>query len=70
MDFSGAPDAASYVADFLDTAMVRDIDFTPAAEPDTTDTAAVQDALDRLRAEQKLTETDYQRLVDVLGGSS
>jgi len=70
MDFSGAPDAASYVADFLDTAMVRDIDFTPAVEPDTTDTAAVQDALDRLRAEQKLTETDYQRLVDVLGGSS
>jgi hypothetical protein len=70
MDFSGAPDAASYVADFLDTAMVRDIDFTPAAEPDTTDTAAVQDALDRLRAEQKLTKADYQRLVDALEGSS
>ena len=70
MDFSGAPDAASYVADFLDAAMVRDIDFAPAAEPDTTDTDAVRDALNRLRAEQKLTEADYQRLVDVLEASA
>ncbi len=70
MDFSGAPDAASYVADFLDTAMVEDIDFTPAAEPDATDVAAVRDALQRLRAEQKLTEADYQRLLDVMEPSS
>jgi len=70
MDFSGTPDAASYVADFLDAAMVRDIDFAPAAEPDTTDTDAVHDALDRLRAEQKLTEADYQRLIDALEMSS
>lgn len=66
MDFSGAPDAASYVADFLDTAMVRDIDFAPVAEPDTTDGAAVRDALERLRAEQKLTEEDFDRLMRVL----
>ena len=70
MDFSGATDAASYVADFLDAAMVEDIDFTPAAEPDATDVAAVRDALQRLRTEQKLTEGDYQRLLDVLEGLS
>ncbi|MCS3938325.1 hypothetical protein GGP84_000940 [Salinibacter ruber] len=66
MDFSGTPKAASYVADFLDAAMVRDIDFAPAAEPDTTDVAAVRDALERLRAEQKLTEADFERLLETL----
>ncbi|WP_103028719.1 hypothetical protein [Salinibacter altiplanensis] len=66
MDFSGTPKAASYVADFLDTAMVRDIDFAPPAEPDTTDVAAVRDSLERLRTEQKLTETDFERLLAVL----
>jgi hypothetical protein len=70
MDFSGAPKAASYVAEFLDTAMVEDIDFAPASEPEETDVAAVRDALQRLRAEQKLTEGDYQRLVDELEASS
>ncbi|PSQ89828.1 MAG: hypothetical protein BRD43_02960, partial [Bacteroidetes bacterium QS_4_64_154] len=70
MDFSGATDAASYVADFLDAAMVEDIDFAPSSEPDATDVAAVRDALQRLRAEQKLTEDDYQRLLDVLEGLS
>ena len=70
MDFSGAPKAASYVADFLDAAMVADIDFRPVSEPDTTDRAAVREALQRLRAEQKLTEDDYQRLTAALGESS
>ncbi|MEF8815246.1 MAG: hypothetical protein V5A58_00490 [Salinibacter sp.] len=67
MDFSGTPKAASYVADFLDAAMVRDIDFAPASEPDTTDAAAVRAALQRLRAEQKLTADDYERLMETLG---
>ncbi|PSQ74468.1 MAG: hypothetical protein BRD39_01910 [Bacteroidetes bacterium QH_9_64_21] len=66
MDFSGAPKAASYVGDFLDRAMVRDIDFAPASEPDTTDVAAVQEALERLRAERKLTADDYERLLEAL----
>ena len=66
MDFSGTPKAASYVADFLDTAMVRDIDFAPAAEPDATDVAAVRESLQRLRAEQKLTAADFERLLEVL----
>lgn len=70
MDFSGAPRAASYVVDFLDAAMVADIDFRPAAEPDTTDRAAVREALQRLRAERKLTEDDYRRLEQVLEDSS
>ena len=70
MDFSGAPKAASFVSEFLDAAMVEDIDFAPASEPEETDVAAVRDTLQRLRAEQKLTEGDYQRLLDVLDGSS
>ena len=70
MDFSGAPEAASYVATFLDAAMVKDIDFTPAAEPDATDVTAVRDALQRLRTEQKLTEVDFSRLMAVLESDS
>ena len=70
MDFSGAPEAASYVATFLDAAMVEDIDFIPAAEPDATDVTAVRDALQRLRTEQKLTEVDFSRLMAVLESDS
>ena len=70
MDFSGAPEAASYVATFLDAAMVEDIDFTPAAEPDATDVTAVRDALQRLRTEQKLTEVDFSQLMAVLESDS
>lgn len=66
MDFSGAPEAASYVGDFLDAAMVEDIDFSPTAEPESTDVAAVREALQRLRTEQKLTEEDFDRLIGVL----
>jgi hypothetical protein len=66
MDFSGAPDAADYVADVLETAMVRDVDFAPATPADETDRAAVREALERLRAEQKLTEEDFARLMSTL----
>lgn len=66
MDFSGAPQAASYVADFLDAAMVEDIDFSPASEPEKTDLEAVRGSLRRLRGERKLTEDDYNRLLQVL----
>ena len=69
MDFSGASEAASYVADFLDAAMVADIDFKPAADPDATDVGAVREALQRLRAERKLTEEDYERLTAALDES-
>ena len=70
MDFSGAPKAATYVAEFLDAAMVEDIDFAPAAEPEETDVAAVRDALQRLRAERKLMEGDYRRLMEALEAES
>jgi len=66
IDFSGAPDAASYVGDFLDTAMVEDIDFSSSSDADQTDVRAVREALDRLRSEQKLTGDDYDRLMRVL----
>jgi hypothetical protein len=66
MDFSGVPDAAEYVADFLHAAMLKDVEFgagEPAAE---TDVRAVRRALDRLRTQQQLTDADYERLVAVL----
>lgn len=66
MYFSGAPKAAGYVADFLDAAMVMDIDFSPASEPEETDVQAVRDALNRLRSEKKLTASDYDRVLQVL----
>lgn len=66
MDFSGAPEAASYVADVLDAAMVADIDFAPSSDPDETDVDGVREALGRLRSEQKLTEADYERMLEAL----
>ncbi len=71
MDFSGAPDAAGYVADFLHAAMLKDVEFdsTEEAPPNETDVAAVRRALNRLYEEGKLSESKYDRLVDVLDGS-
>jgi hypothetical protein len=71
MDFSGTPDAAEYVADFLHTAMLKDVEFGP---PDTdsdpeTDVEAVRRALDRLREQKKLTDADYDRLLSTLDAS-
>jgi hypothetical protein len=69
LDFSGAPDAADYVADLLDAAMLADVQFgTPEGEADTeeTDVAAVRQALDRLRAQGQLRTQDYDRLLAVL----
>lgn len=66
MDFSGAPDAAEYVADFLHAAMLKDVDFGTGDATEETDVVAVRRALDRLRSQQKLTDADYDRLVRVL----
>jgi len=70
MDFSGAPDAAEYVADFLHAAMLKDVDFGAAEGESTneTDVEAVRRALDRLREQGKLTASDRERLLDVLTG--
>lgn len=70
MDFSGAPDAATYVADLLHAAMMKDVTFGADEGPTETDPVAVREALDRLRSQQKLTEADYARLLEVLGGAS
>lgn len=64
MDFSGAPDAAEYVADFLHAAMLTGVDLDEGEA--TTDEAAVRDALDRLRTQQKLSKADYERLLRTL----
>ena len=66
MDFSGTPDAAEYVADFLHAAMLKDVEFGPGESAAETDVAAVRRALDRLRCQQQLTDADYERLVAVL----
>mgnify|MGYP006282450873 CR=1 FL=1 len=70
MDFSGAPDAAEYVADFLHAAMLKDVTFGPEEAPAGTDVEAVRRALDRLRTQQKLTDADYERVLDVLEGEA
>jgi hypothetical protein len=68
MDFSGAPEAAEYVADFLHAATLQGVELgrdAPGA-PAETDIDAVRRALDRLRSEQKLTDADFERLIGVL----
>lgn len=69
MDFSGKPKAAPYVARFLHEAMLQ-ASARAAAEPaETTDLAAVEAALDRLRQAGRLSMRDYQRLLEVLRSS-
>lgn len=70
IDFSGAPEAAAYVADFLDAALLHDIDFSSEGPAEQTDVEAVRRALDRLRDQQKLSAADYERLMDVLESTS
>jgi len=66
MDFSGAPGAASYVAAFLEAAMMKGIDFGSEETSGETDVPAVRNALDQLCRDGKLGEGDYRRLIDVL----
>lgn len=70
IDFSGAPDAAEYVADFLHAAMLMDVEFGPEESGTQTDLAAVRRALDRLRERGSLTQSDYERLLSVLESPS
>ena len=78
IDFSGAAEAAEYVARFLEEAMHRtaeaDMARTTASEVEAesdgngTDVDAVRAALGELRAAGKLSTDDYERLLAVLGG--
>jgi len=70
LDCSGVPDAAEYVADFLHTAMLDGVEFEREPSDADTDVAAVRRALDRLRTEQKLSDADYGRLMEVLPSPS
>lgn len=70
LDFSGSPEAAEYVADFLHAAMLKDVDLTGGRGGTETDVDAVRRALRRLRQEEKLTTADYEALVETLEGSS
>lgn len=76
IDFSGKPDAASHVAHFLSEAMLKGVDFGRGEdsiagtdrtnrEPKT-DRHAVEDALDRLHREGKLTREDKYRMMESL----
>lgn len=70
LDFSGRPDAAEFVARFLHEAMLasarRDAAAEQAGTSGETDAAAVRRALDRLRAEGKLADADFERLLAAL----
>lgn len=66
MDFSGAPEAAEYVAEVLHDVMIQGVDLDEGTRDGGTDVEAVHRALDRLRREEKLSDGDYDRLVSVL----
>lgn len=70
LDFSGAPDAAEYVADVLEAAMLRDVTLEGGGTEGETNVAAVRRALDRLRADGNLSPADHRRLLDVLDDAS
>lgn len=66
IDFSGAPEAADYVAEFLHDAMLKDVELASTDAPTETDVEAVRRALERLRTQQKLSKDDYTRLMRAL----
>ena len=72
LDFSGKPEAASFVARFLHEAMLKGAALEmdgpePEAPADaSTDPVAVEQALEALRAEGLLTNHDFRRLLNAL----
>lgn len=68
MDFSGQPDAAEYVAEFLNAAVSQDVRLgtQPDAADEGTDVPAVRDALMTLRDRGRLTEEDMDRMMTAL----
>jgi hypothetical protein len=80
LDFSGKPDAAPHVAHFLSEAMLKGVDFgrgsgdeadptppVPEGREAVTDRHAVEDTLDRLQRDGKLTRDDKYRMLATLG---
>lgn len=70
MDFSGAPEAADYVAEVLHDIMVKGVDLDDGTGDVETDVEAVRRALDTLRERGALADADYERLMSVLDASS
>jgi hypothetical protein len=68
MDFSGQPDAAEYVAEFLNAAVSQDVRLgtQPDATGEGTDVPAVRDALMTLCDRGRLTEEDMDRMMTAL----
>lgn len=69
MDFSGQPDAADYVAEFLDEAISRSVQIGSNPDPEDragTDMTVVRDELIRLRDRGVLSEADMDRMLDAL----
>ena len=72
LDFSGKPDAMGFLYRFLHEAMVLPVAPRPEPVPPGhhtvagSDLHAVRQALDKLRVQGLLAETDYQRMLDVL----
>ncbi len=73
IDFSGAAEAAGYVARFLETAMHRtaeaglDTLSSSESEGGETDVDAVRAALEALRTEGKLSAADHEQMLAALG---
>ena len=66
LDFSGAPEAADYVASFLSEALLEDVDLGSSTASET-DPAAVRSALRTLRTEGALSDSDYRAMLDAIG---
>lgn len=69
MDFSGQPDAADYIAEFLDQAASVDITLGSSAAP-ATDFRVVEDALTRLNEQGALSSDDMETMLQALQQSS
>lgn len=70
LDCSGSPDAAAYIADALHALMIEGVDLDAEEGGGETDVAAVRRALQRLRRDGRLAETDYDRLLQALEAAS
>jgi len=65
MDFSGQPDAADYIAEFLDQAASADVTLGRSATP-STDLPVVEAALARLKEQGALSSDDMKNMLDAI----
>lgn len=68
MDFSGQPDAADYIAEFLDQA--ASVDVTLGSSTPSTDRRVVEAALTRLNEQGALSADDMRTMLDALQRST